>query len=46
MSTPLALQRDARATAGKRMRSLMDEELEQDNAFWDQDAFAEVSETH
>ena len=35
----LALQRESRATAGKRMRALMEEEAEEDEAFWGQDFF-------
>ena len=40
-AAPLALQREVRVTAGRRMRALMDEEAEEDEAFWAQDQFAD-----
>ncbi|XP_021889686.1 SWR1 complex subunit 2 isoform X1 [Carica papaya] len=38
---PLLLDRAARATRGKRMTKLLDEEIEDDESFWNQDALKE-----
>jgi hypothetical protein len=42
MEVVAALQRPARSTRGKRLSKLVDEEVEADEEFWNQDAFKEV----
>ncbi|KAL9259549.1 SWR1 complex subunit 2-like protein [Drosera capensis] len=39
--TPLFLDRSSRATRGKRMTKLLDDELEEDEMFWNQEALKE-----
>ncbi|KAL2936159.1 SWR1 complex subunit 2 [Bienertia sinuspersici] len=43
---PVILDRTSRATRGKRMTKLLDEEIEDDEAFWNQDALKEEEEDH
>lgn len=40
----MELQREKRSTRGKRMNELIGEELDADETFWNQDAFAEEEE--
>lgn len=40
---PVFLDRTSRATRGKRMNKLLDEELEEDELFWNQDALKDVN---